>query len=133
MSVSTILSRALSAIVTLLGVMVIVFVLVRVVPGDPISMMIAPGASESDINALRARYGLDLPVWQQFLVWFGQVLHGNFGTSISLKQNVMTIILERLPANARTGSTGTRHGVGVGHIHRARLHPLAGHLDPALH
>ncbi|HRX36540.1 MAG TPA: ABC transporter permease [Aestuariivirga sp.] len=98
MSASTILSRALSAIVTLLGVMVIVFVLVRVVPGDPISMMIAPGASESDINALRARYGLDLPVWQQFLVWFGQVLHGNFGTSISLKQNVMTIILERLPA-----------------------------------
>ena len=93
-----ILSRAASAIVTLLGVMVIVFVLVRVVPGDPVSMMIAPGASEADIAALRARYGLDLPIWQQFVVWFGQALGGNFGTSISLKQNVMTIILERLPA-----------------------------------
>ncbi len=98
MSVRFFASRALSAIVTLLGVMVIVFVLVRVVPGDPIAMMIAPGASEADILALRAHYGLDLPVYQQFFVWFVQVLHGNFGTSISLKQNVMRVILDRLPA-----------------------------------
>ncbi len=98
MPLTLILSRAVSAIVTLLGVMVIVFVLVRVVPGDPVAMMIAPGATEADIAALRAHYGLDLPLYRQFGVWFGQVLHGNFGTSISLKQNVLTIILERLPA-----------------------------------
>ena len=98
MPVKRIASRALSAIVTLLGVMVIVFVLVRVVPGDPIAMMIAPGASEADVQALRALYGLDLPIYQQFFVWFGQVLQGDFGTSISLKQNVMRIILDRLPA-----------------------------------
>lgn len=98
MPVQLLASRALSAIVTLLGVMVIVFVLVRVVPGDPIAMMIAPGASEADVQALRALYGLDLPISQQFFVWFGQVLQGNFGTSISLKQNVMRIILDRLPA-----------------------------------
>ena len=95
---SLILSRALSAAITLFGVMVVVFVLVRVVPGDPIAMMIAPGASEADIAALRAFYGLDLPIWQQFQVWFLQVLQGNLGTSISMKQNVMTIIAERLPA-----------------------------------
>ena len=77
MSPATILTRAASAIVTLLGVMVVVFVLVRVVPGDPVSMMIAPGASEADIAALRARYGLDLPIAQQFFVWFGQALHGS--------------------------------------------------------
>ena len=98
MPLSLILSRALSAIVTLLGVMVIVFVLVRVVPCDPIAMMIAPGASEADIAALRAHYGLDLPIWQQFWVWFQQVLSGNLGTSISMKQSVLTIIGERLPA-----------------------------------
>jgi ABC-type dipeptide/oligopeptide/nickel transport system permease component len=90
--------RIFSALVTLLGVMVIVFVLVRVVPGDPIAMMISPGASEADILALRAHYGLDLPISQQFFIWLGQVVQGNFGTSISLKQNVMTIILGRLPA-----------------------------------
>lgn len=98
MPITQILSRAISAIVTLLGVMVIVFVLVRVVPGDPIAMMIAPGASEADIAALRARYGLDLPIHEQFFIWFGQVLQGNFGTSISLKQNVLTTIVDRLPA-----------------------------------
>ena len=98
MSPKLIISRTTSAIITLLGVMVIVFVLVRVVPGDPIAMMISPGATEADILALRTHYGLDLPIYQQFFVWFGQVLQGNFGTSISLKQNVMTVILGRLPA-----------------------------------
>jgi len=98
MPFSLILSRALTALLTLIGVMVVVFVLVRVVPGDPIAMMIAPGASEADIAALRAVYGLDLPVWQQFTIWFGQVLGGDLGTSISMKQNVMTIIADRLPA-----------------------------------
>ena len=98
MPFSLILSRALTALLTLIGVMVVVFVLVRVVPGDPIAMMIAPGASEADIAALRAVYGLDLPIWQQFTIWFGQVLGGDLGTSISMKQNVMTIIADRLPA-----------------------------------
>jgi ABC-type dipeptide/oligopeptide/nickel transport system permease component len=98
MPLSIILSRALSALLTLFGVMVVVFVLVRVVPGDPISMMIAPGATEADIAALRAHYGLDLPIWQQFWVWFKQVLQGNLGTSISMKQGVITIIAQRLPA-----------------------------------
>ena len=98
MPFSLILSRALTALLTLLGVMVVVFVLVRVVPGDPIAMMIAPGASEADIAALRALYGLDLPIWQQFWVWFKQMLGGDLGTSISMKQNVLTIIADRLPA-----------------------------------
>ena len=98
MPLSLILSRALSALLTLFGVMVVVFVLVRVVPGDPISMMIAPGATDADIAALRAHYGLDLPIWQQFWVWFKQVLQGNLGTSISMKQGVITIIAQRLPA-----------------------------------
>lgn len=98
MSPKLIISRSTSAVITLFGVMVIVFVLVRVVPGDPIAMMISPGATEADILALRAHYGLDLPIYQQFFVWFGQVLQGNFGISISLKQNVMTVILGRLPA-----------------------------------
>jgi ABC-type dipeptide/oligopeptide/nickel transport system permease component len=98
MSAHQSLSRLVSALVTLVGVMIVVFVLVRVVPGDPIAMMIAPGATEANIQALRALYGLDLPIHQQFFVWFGQVLQGDFGTSISLKQGVMGIILNRLPA-----------------------------------
>jgi peptide/nickel transport system permease protein len=83
---------------TLLGVGIIVFVLLRVVPGDPIAMMIPPGASADDIARLRALYGLDQPIMTQFATWFGQVLSGNFGRSISLHQRVFELVTARLPA-----------------------------------
>jgi ABC-type dipeptide/oligopeptide/nickel transport system permease component len=83
---------------TLVGVGVIVFVLLRVVPGDPIAMMIPPGASPADIDRLRAFYGLDQSILQQFITWFGQAVTGNFGRSISLHQSVFELVLVRLPA-----------------------------------
>jgi ABC-type dipeptide/oligopeptide/nickel transport system permease component len=73
-------------------------VLLRVVPGDPIAMMISPGATPADIAALRAHYGLDASLPVQFLVWIGGLLRGDFGTSISLHRNVLEILGERLPA-----------------------------------
>jgi ABC-type dipeptide/oligopeptide/nickel transport system permease component len=86
------------AAVTLCGVATIVFVLLRVVPGDPIAMMISPGATPADIAALRAHYGLDASLPVQFPVWIGGLLRGDFGTSISLHRNVLEILGERLPA-----------------------------------
>jgi ABC-type dipeptide/oligopeptide/nickel transport system permease component len=90
--------RLLMAAVTLGGVATIVFVLLRIVPGDPIAMMISPGATPADIAALRAHYGLDASIPVQFLVWLGGLLRGDFGTSISLHRNVLEILEERLPA-----------------------------------
>lgn len=92
------LNRLILAAVTLLGVAVVVFVLVRVVPGDPVAMMIAPGANDADIADLRARYGLDLPIPQQFIVWIKGILAGDFGTSFSLRQGVVGLVLGRVPA-----------------------------------
>jgi peptide/nickel transport system permease protein len=92
------LQRLVAAAATLLGVAVIVFVLLRVAPGDPIAMMIAPGASPGDIVALRARYGLDSSIPVQFAVWLKAILSGDFGTSISLRRNVLDLLAERLPA-----------------------------------
>ena len=83
---------------TLVGVAVIVFVLLRVVPGDPIAMMIPPGATATDIERLRAFYGLDQPILQQFFTWSGQALSGNFGRSISVHQSVFDMVRARLPA-----------------------------------
>src|SRR6266849_6124249 len=83
---------------TLVGVAVIVFVLLRVVPGDPIAMMIPPGASPADVDRLRAFYGLDQSIPQQFITWSGQALSGHFGRSISLHQQVFELVLARLPA-----------------------------------
>ena len=91
-------NRLLMAAVTLSGVATIVFVLLRVVPGDPIAMMISPGATPADIAALRAHYGLDASLPVQFLVWIEGLLRGDFGTSISLHRNVLEILGERLPA-----------------------------------
>jgi ABC-type dipeptide/oligopeptide/nickel transport system permease component len=91
-------NRLLMAAVTLSGVATIVFVLLRVVPGDPIAMMISPGATPADIAALRAHYGLDASLPVQFLVWIGGLLRGDLGTSISLHRNVLEILGERLPA-----------------------------------
>ena len=93
-----IFTRSVTTLITLFGVAVIVFVVIRIAPGDPISMMLPPGASEADIDRLRALYGLDKSIFQQFLIWLGSVLEGNFGTSISLRQNVLGIVLNRLPA-----------------------------------
>ncbi len=84
--------------ITLFGVAVIVFVVIRIAPGDPIAMMLPPGASDEDIARLRALYGLDKSVVEQFFIWLGNVLHGDFGTSISIRQPVARIVLNRLPA-----------------------------------
>jgi ABC-type dipeptide/oligopeptide/nickel transport system permease component len=92
------LRRVVLAVPTLIGVAIIVFVLLRVVPGDPIAMMMPPGASAADIDNLRHLYGLDRPILVQFLHWAADLLHGNLGTSISLRQNVVELVLGRLPA-----------------------------------
>ena len=98
MSWSFLLYRLLLAIPTLFGVAVVVFVLLRVVPGDPIAMLIGPGATEEDIAALRRLYGLDESIPVQFVYYLRDLAGGDFGTSISMRQDVMELVLGRLPA-----------------------------------
>lgn len=99
---------------TLFGVAVIVFVLLRIVPGDPIAMMIPPGATPADIDRLRAFYGLDQPLLQQFVTWLGQALSGDFGRSISLHQRVFGLVLARLPATLELALLATLIAVTLG-------------------
>jgi peptide/nickel transport system permease protein len=99
---------------TLLGVGVIVFILLRVVPGDPIAMMLPPGASAADVERLRALYGLDQPILQQFISWFGQVCGGHFGRSISLHQSVFELIQTRLPATLELALVATLIAAALG-------------------
>jgi peptide/nickel transport system permease protein len=98
MSGRYLLRRLLWALPTLFGVAVVVFVLMRVVPGDPIAMMLPPGATAEDVGRLRSLYGLDTSIPRQFVVWTADVLRGRFGTSISLRDGVVPLILTRLPA-----------------------------------
>lgn len=98
MPIKFLLRRIILAAPTLAGVAVIVFVLMRVVPGDPIAMMVGPTATADDIQKLRHVYGLDESIPMQFVRWAAEVLHGNLGVSINLKQSVLPLILSRLPA-----------------------------------
>jgi len=79
-------------------VAVIVFFVIRIVPGNPIAMMLPPGATEADIARLTERYGLDASIPEQFLIWCQGVLQGDFGTSITTNQPVLSLVLGRLPA-----------------------------------
>ncbi len=111
---SRVLRSLLHIALTLLGVSVVVFVLMRVVPGDPVAMMIPPGASAEDIARLRAFYGLDRSIPEQFAVWLANAVRGDFGTSISLKQDVLSLVLDRLPATLELGSTALALAVIAG-------------------
>jgi peptide/nickel transport system permease protein len=98
MILQRLLARLLTMLITLFGVAVVVFVVIRVAPGDPIAMMLPPGAGDDDILRLRTLYGLDKSLVEQFFIWLGGVAQGDFGTSISLRQDVLSLVLNRLPA-----------------------------------
>ncbi len=74
--------RLLQLIPVLLGVITATFLLVRVLPGDPIRSILGPNATEADAAAARARFGLDKPLWNQFLDYLRGLATGDFGTSI---------------------------------------------------
>ena len=94
----SVLIRLGTTAITLLGVAVIVFFVIRVVPGNPVAMMLPPGATDADIARLTALYGLDKSIPQQFILWGAGVLQGDFGTSITARQPVLDLVLSRLPA-----------------------------------
>ena len=97
--ISTVLSRRLiAAIPTLLMLALIVFVVLRLIPADPLAMMLPPNATPADAALLRHQLGLDKPIPSQFLIWLVNALHGNLGASISFQQPVATLIGSTLPA-----------------------------------
>ena len=100
--------RVAATIPILFGVSVFTFALVHLTPGDPIDQMVAlnPQISAAEEAAIRARYGLDGPVWQQYLTWIGNVLQGDLGTVISVDQPVLPYILARLPETIALGLFG---------------------------
>ncbi|AUG48259.1 peptide ABC transporter permease [Haloarcula taiwanensis] len=100
--------RVAATVPILFGVSVLTFALVHLTPGDPIDQMVAlnPQISAAEEAAIRARYGLDGPVWQQYLTWMSNVLQGDLGTVISVDQPVLPYILARLPETVALGLFG---------------------------
>ena len=94
------LQRLGMAVPTLLIVAVTVFALIRLIPGDPVTLMLGDMADPSAVADLRRSLGLDQPVPVQFLYWLGNVLSGDFGKSISTGQAVLPLILDRFSVSA---------------------------------
>ena len=90
-------SRVLYTLPVIWLVVSIVFLLIHLVPGDPIEQMLGEGAAATDIQAARHVYGLDMPLGQQYFNYWKGVLHGNLGPSIRFNQSVSQLIAARYP------------------------------------
>jgi peptide/nickel transport system permease protein len=96
-----ILMRILMAAPTLLIVAVSVFALIRLIPGDPAALMLGDLADPASLADLRQRLGLDKSLVVQFAIWFGHLLEGDLGHSITSQQEVMPLILSRFWVSAQ--------------------------------
>jgi peptide/nickel transport system permease protein len=90
-----ILQRFLGMLAVMFVVVTIVFVIVRVAPGDPAGVMLGPDATAADVAALRARLGLDQPLLVQYVLFLGQLARGDLGDSIFLNQPVLSALAQR--------------------------------------
>lgn len=99
-----VLRPILKALLVMLGVLVLVFTIMRFAPGDPISTLLGEGASNQDYNVARQRLGLDLPVWKQLFQYLTNVATGDFGMSIVHRRPAIDVVLQAFPATMLLGS-----------------------------
>src|SRR5215468_7560648 len=90
-------TRVLYTVPVLWLVVSVVFLLIHLVPGDPILQILGEGAPAADVAATRHAYGLDVPLGQQYLHYWKGVLHGDLGSSLRLNQSVSSLIVQRYP------------------------------------
>ncbi len=112
--------RVLASVVTLLGVSLIVFLMVRVLPGDPARVIAGLLASEEEVARIRVQLGLDRPLHVQYGIFLGRLLQGNLGESARTSQPVLDEVMERLPATITLSvvamAIATAAGVAAGVI-----------------
>lgn len=97
-----ILNRLLIAIPTLIGITILIFLAMRVLPGDPLAIIMSESSgsyvlNDEEVAAARASLGLDKPLYQQYLEWMGQVVRGDLGSSFWTKEPISALILRRGP------------------------------------
>ncbi len=91
-----VLRRLLQLLPVLLGISLVVFLIMALLPGDPALAILGPYATPESLASLRQELGLDQPLWQRFFIWLGHVLQGDLGRSITLHRPVIDEIGERI-------------------------------------
>ncbi len=128
-----ILRRVAQSALTLLGVSVLVFVILRVLPGDPARMLLPDGAPESAVAELNRQLGLREPLIVQYGLFLRSVAHGDFGQSFQYRAPALRVVLERLPATVQltvaamlvTIAAGVSLGIGTA-VRRGTRYDVAG-------
>lgn len=91
-----VLFRPLQFIPVLIGISIITFILVRLIPGDPARMLLGARATPTAIANIRAQYGLDEPMWLQYFYFVKNIFHGEMGRSLVFKVDVLPLIATRI-------------------------------------
>jgi peptide/nickel transport system permease protein len=111
--VGRILWRVVTTLPVLWVVVTVVFLMIHLVPGDPIVQMLGDGATAGDIAGLRHAYGLDVPLGTQYVRYWSGLVHGNLGQSLRLHDSVLHLILQRYPYTLALTLAATLIGVGL--------------------
>lgn len=124
--------RALGGLGVVLGVVTLMFFLLRLAPGDPALLLVGPAASAEQVAAQRRSLGLDRPVAEQYATWLGRFARGDWGTSIATGRPVRAMLAQAWPATVRLVGISLvlsyLIGIAVGVVQAAR----GGRLDTAL-
>ena len=129
--------RLLQAIPVLFGITLIVFFMVHLLPGNPAVAILGQTATPERVAALSKQLGLDEPLWDQYLLFLGNLFHGNLGTSITYQRPVSELVLQDFPVTlqllaVRAGAlAGDQRPAGGAGRHRARPRPRP--RRPGLH
>src|SRR5215813_8954273 len=92
-----ILRRLIQIVPTVMMITLVVFVMMRSIPGDPVVALLGDAYTEEDAIKVRKEYGLDKPVLVQYVIWLGKLVQGDWGTSILSGRPVLKDVMIRLP------------------------------------
>jgi len=108
------IKRFIGIIPVVFGVLLLTFLLIHLVPGDPVEVMLGESASSADRDVLRQELGLNQPVYVQFGHYLGNLLHGDFGQSIHTKTPISELIKTRYPATLSLAFFALLIGLSIG-------------------
>jgi peptide/nickel transport system permease protein len=109
-----VLRRLLIAVPSLLLATFIVFTLPRLIPGDVVQLMLEEKAYGKDLEELRAKLGLDRPIYVQYGAWLSTIAHGNFGESLWTRQSVVSELARRMPVTVTLGAMALAVALMIG-------------------
>ncbi|MDA7981513.1 MAG: ABC transporter permease [Alphaproteobacteria bacterium] len=124
-----IFKRLLSAVPVVVGITVIVFFIMAMIPGDPATAILGSYATPENVDRLNAHLGLDKPAWQRYFIWAGNLVQGDFGRSFALNRPVIDEVAERFSATLLLAGTAfilcALAGILAGVISAARQYSVS--------